>query len=171
MATRSRGYSLPVRLAATFSQVTFLDEIAYTKLSDNDNDGVKKEENKEEKTSRKQSDSKNVTFARLSKDKLENEKETNNNVLDLPPEEARQRRTSGHWNSRGTRLRNTSSLSVLSSLSSVATDDSDIRSAATFKLSVLKIIFVNILFSLINKGFDFSQVKLIELISTVEGCS
>ena len=108
-----------------------------------------------------------MTFARLGKDQLENEKETNKDVLDLPPEEPRQRRTSGHWSSRGTRLRSASSLSVLSDPSSVATDDSDIRSAATFKLSVLKIIFVNILFSLINKGFDFSQVKSIEVISRV----
>ena len=156
MATRSRGYSLPVRLASTFSQakVTFLDEISYTKLSNNE-----KEDDKEDKTLRKRSDSKNVTFSLLSKEKLENKEEPNNDVpdSDMPTEEPRQRRTSGHWS---TRLRNASSLSVLSNISSVGTVDSDRRSAATFKLSVLKIIFVNILFSLVNKAFDFSQVKL-----------
>ena len=160
MANRSRGYSLPLTLAATFSQakVNFLDEISYTKLSENDNDRVKKEEgDEEEKTLRKRSDSKNVTFARSSKDQLDNDQEPNNNVPDLPSEEAiRPRRTSGHWSSRATRLRNASSLSVLSDLSSV---DSDVRSAATFKLSVLKIIFVNIFFSIVNKVFDFSQVN------------
>ena len=168
MGTRSRGCSLPLTLASTFSQskVTFLDEQSYTKLSDNDNDRAKKEE---DDPLRKRSDSKNVTFSISSKDQLDNEEEPNNDVLDLPPEEPRERRTSGHWSS--TRLRRASGLSdrlsVLSSLSSVATNDSDIRSAATFNLSVLKIIFVNILFSLINKGFDFSQVKSIEVISRV----
>ena len=158
MATRHRGYSLPVRLASTFSQakVTFLDEISYTKLTD-DNDVIKKEDDKEDKPFRKQSDSKSVTFSILSNDKLDNETEPNN---DMPAEEPRQRRTSRHWSSSCSRHRNASSLSVLSNPSSVATDDSGIRSAATFKLTVLKIIFVNILFSLINKAFDFSQVKL-----------
>ena len=159
---------MPLTLASTFSQskVTFLDEQSYTKLSDNDNDRAKKEE---DDPLRKRSDSKNVTFSISSNDQLDNEEEPNNDVLDLPPEEPRERRTSGHWSS--TRLRRASGLSdrlsVLSSLSSVATNDSDIRSAATFNLSVLKIIFVNILFSLINKGFDFSQVKSIEVISRV----
>ena len=157
MATRSRGYSLPVRLASTFSQakVTFLDEITYTKLSNNDS--IKKENDQEDKTLRKRSDSKNVTFSLLSKDQLDSKEEPNNDVPDMPTEEPRQRRTSGHWS---TRLRNASSQSVLSNISSVGTVDSDRRSAATFKLSVLKIIFVNILFSLVNKAFDFSQVKL-----------
>ena len=162
---------MPLTLASTFSQskVTFLDEQSYTKLSDNDNDRAKKEE---DDPLRKRSDSKNVTFSISSNDQLDNGEEPNNDVLDLPPEEPRERRTSGHWSSsRATRLRRASGLSdrlsVLSSLSSVATDDSDIRSAATFNLSVLKIIFVNILFSLINKGFDFSQVKSIEVISRV----
>ena len=168
MGTRSRGCSLPLTLASTFSQskVTFLDEQSYTKLSDNDGDRAKKEE---DDPLRKRSDSKNVTFSISSNDQLDNGEEPNNDVLDLPPEEPRQRRTSGHWSS--TRLRRASGLSdrlsVLSSLSSIATNDSDIRSAATFNLSVLKIIFVNILFSLINKGFDFSQVKSIEVISRV----
>ena len=159
---------MPLTLASTFSQskVTFLDEQSYTKLSDNDNDRAKKEE---DDPLRKRSDSKNVTFSISSNDQLDNGEEPNNDVLDLPPEEPRQRRTSGHWSS--TRLRRASGLSdrlsVLSSLSSVATDDSDVRSVATFNLSVLKIIFVNILFSLINKGFDFSQVKSIEVISRV----
>ena len=159
---------MPLTLASTFSQskVTFLDEQSYTKLSDNDNDRAKKEE---DDPLRKRSDSKNVTFSISSNDQLDNGEEPNNDVLDLPPEEPRERRTSGHWSS--TRLRRASGLSdrlsVLSSLSSVATNDSDIRSAATFNLSVLKIIFVNILFSLINKGFDFSQVKSIEVISRV----
>ena len=150
---------MPLTLASTFSQskVTFLDENSYTKLSDNDGDRAKKEE---DDPLRKRSDSKNVTFSISSKDQLDNGWELNNDVLDLPPEEPGERRTSGHWSS--TRLRRASGLSdrlsVLSSLSSVATNDSDIRSAATFNLSVLKIIFVNILFSLINKGFDFSQV-------------
>ena len=163
MATRSRGYSLPVRLASTFSQakVTFLDEISYVKLSNNIIEGIKKEDDQEDKTERKQSDSKSVTFSLLSKDQLDNKKEPNNDVPEeCPTEEPQQRRTSGHWSSRGSRIRRASSLSVLSNLSSVGTVDSDRRSAATFKLSVLKIIFVNILFSLVNKAFVFSQVKL-----------
>ena len=61
----------------------------------------------------------------------------------------RERKTSGHWSKRGARLRNASSYSVLS----------NVKSPSTFKMAVLKIVFVNILFSLVNKAFDFSQVQ------------
>ena len=117
---------------------------------------------KEDKAVRKRCDSKIVTFRTPSKDQLDDEKEPNNDVCENFPVELRQGRTSGHWrNSRGARHRNASSLSrlsILSTLSSVGTEVSDTRSAANFKLSVLKIVFVNILFSLVNKAFDFSQV-------------
>ena len=106
MGTRSRGCSLPLTLASTFSQskVTFLDEQSYTKLSDNE-DRVKKEEDEEDETIRKRSDSKNVRFSISSNDQLDNGEEPNKDVLDLPPEEPRERRTSGHWSSsRATRL-------------------------------------------------------------------
>ena len=119
---------------------------------------------KEDKAVRKRCDSKIVTFRTPSRDQLDDEKEPNNDVCENFPVELRQGKTSGHWrNSRGGRHRNASSLSrlsILSTLSSVGTEVSDTRSAANFKLSVLKIVFVNILFSLVNKAFDFSQVKI-----------
>lgn len=101
---------MPLTLASTFSQskVTFLDEQSYTKLSDNE-DRVKKEEDEEDETIRKRSDSKNVRFSISSNDQLDNGEEPNKDVLDLPPEEPRERRTSGHWSSsRATRLRKAS---------------------------------------------------------------
>ena len=74
----------------------------------------------------------------------------NDNSYLLSDEEwTRERKTSRHWSYRGTRLRNASSYSVLS----------NVKSPSTFKMAVLKIVFVNILFSLVNKAFDFSQVQ------------
>ena len=74
----------------------------------------------------------------------------NDNSLLLSDEEwPGERKTSGHWSCRGARLRNASSYSVLS----------NVKSPSTFKMAVLKIVFVNILFSLVNKAFDFSQVQ------------
>ena len=67
----------------------------------------------------------------------------------LSEEWPRERKTSGHWSYMGARLRNASSYSVLS----------NVKSPSTFKMAVLKIVFVNILFSLVNKAFDFSQVQ------------
>ena len=74
----------------------------------------------------------------------------NDNSYLLSEEEwPRERKISGHWSYRGARLRNASSYSVLS----------NVKSPSTFKMAVLKIVFVNILFSLVNKAFDFSQVQ------------
>ena len=84
MATRNRGYSLPVRLASTFSQakVTFLNEINYTELSNDDS--IEKEDDQEDKNLRKRSDAKNVTFSLLSKDQLDNKEEPNNALWGYP---------------------------------------------------------------------------------------
>ena len=180
MAGRRRGFSLA---SVSQAKVTFLDEISYTKLpveetkigndkgdktKDDKKDKTKDDKedktkaDKEDKAVRKRCDSKIVTFRTPSKDQLDDEKEPNNDVCENFPVELRQGKTSGHWrNSRGGRHRNASSLSrlsILSTLSSIGTEVSDTRSAANFKLSVLKIVFVNILFSLVNKAFDFSQV-------------
>ena len=84
------------------------------------------------------------------------------NTLELPVSTRQKRRTSGHWSH--SRTRHESTMSVLSTISSVSSIFPLRHLQGTFQFEVLKIIFLNIIFSLVNKASDFTQVRLFESI-------
>ena len=162
---RPRGMSLPGHRSVAYSQinVSFLDETA--KDSPTSSETAKLLDQTEEKHNsvpRPRSRSKLVSFSEKllikqgSTDSASIDQEAGlANTLKLPDSTDRNRRTSGHWSH--ARIRHESTMSAVSSVSSIF----PVRHLqGTFRFEVLKIIFLNIIFSLVNKASDFTQVSI-----------